>query len=81
MGQTIADLSPGDVACVSNIDASTSAMQRLLEMGLTPGTEIEFIGTALLGDPIEIRLRGYRLSLRKSEAALIQIEPASHSEE
>jgi ferrous iron transport protein A len=48
---------------------------RLMEMGLTPGVECRVIGLAPLGDPLELELRGYRLSLRKSEAARIEIEP------
>ena len=43
--------------------------RRLLEMGVTPGVEIRRLGAAPLGDPLEFELRGYRLSLRKSEAA------------
>lgn len=49
---------------------------RLLEMGLTPGVEVRVLGTAPLGDPIEIELRSYRLSLRKAEAARVVIDPA-----
>ncbi len=48
---------------------------RLLEMGLTPGVDVDVVGVAPLGDPIEIELRGYRLSLRRSEAARVQITP------
>jgi len=48
--------------------------KRLLEMGLTCGTPIEVIRHAPLGDPVEIRIRGYLLSLRKSEAEHIEIE-------
>jgi ferrous iron transport protein A len=47
-----------------------------MEMGLTPGVPIKVLGTAPWGDPIEIELRSYRLSLRKSEAALVEVEPA-----
>lgn len=54
----------GDVSC------------RLLEMGFTPGVEVKVLGTAPFGDPIEVELRHYRLSLRKSEAALVEIEIA-----
>ncbi|MDB5350276.1 MAG: FeoA family protein [Planctomycetota bacterium] len=46
-----------------------------MEMGLTPGVSVRVLGTAPWGDPIEIELRNYRLSLRKSEAALVEIEP------
>ncbi len=47
---------------------------RLMEMGLTDGAEIELIGFAPLGDPIEFLIRGYRLSLRKAEASRVAIE-------
>jgi Fe2+ transport system protein FeoA len=52
-------------------------MQRLMEMGLLEGEEVEVLAFAPLGDPMEIRLRDYRLSLRRSEAARIQVEPLS----
>jgi Fe2+ transport system protein FeoA len=48
--------------------------QRLLEMGLTTGAEFEVVRFAPLGDPIEIKVRGYYLSLRRAEAAGVQIE-------
>jgi Fe2+ transport system protein FeoA len=44
-----------------------------MEMGLTPGVELSFVGSAPLGDPLEIEIRGYRLSLRRSEAARVEI--------
>jgi len=50
--------------------------QRLLEMGLLEGEEIEVIGFAPLGDPMEIRLRDYRLSLRRAEAARVTVQIA-----
>ncbi len=56
------------------VDGTDEVAIRLLEMGLVPGVDFEFIGVAPLGDPVEIELRGYRLSLRKSEAARITIE-------
>lgn len=49
-------------------------MLRLLEMGLTPGSEVEVVRTAPLGFPIEVKIRGYLLSLRKSEAECIEVE-------
>jgi ferrous iron transport protein A len=48
---------------------------RLMEMGLTPGVEVAVVGTALLGDPLELELRNYRLSVRRTEAARVQVEP------
>lgn len=47
--------------------------ERLLEMGLTPGTEIEIVRFAPMGDPIDIKIRGYHLSLRHQEAEVIQV--------
>jgi ferrous iron transport protein A len=48
---------------------------RLLEMGLTPGVEVALVGAAPLGDPLELELRGYRLSVRRTEAARVEIDP------
>lgn len=47
---------------------------RLLEMGMTPGIEVTVVGCAPLGDPLELDVRGYRLSIRRSEAELVEIE-------
>ena len=60
---------------MSQIVGSDLLATRLLEMGLTPGVEVEMLGRAPLGDPLEFEVRGYRLSLRKSEAKLVTIEP------
>ena len=48
-----------------------------MEMGLTPGAEVRIVGVAPLGDPLELELRGYRLSVRKSEAARVEIETSN----
>jgi ferrous iron transport protein A len=50
---------------------------RLLEMGLTPGTAVTMVGRAPLGDPLEVEVRGYRLSVRRSEAARVEVDTAS----
>ncbi len=71
---TLDDLSLGQRAKVLEIAGDDSITARIMEMGLTPGCETCLIGTAPLGDPIEIQVRNYRLSLRKSEAARISIE-------
>jgi len=49
-------------------------IQRLMEMGLLEGDEVELIGFAPLGDPLEVRLGDYRLSLRRTEAARVEVE-------
>lgn len=57
---------------ISNVSGPKAA--RLLEMGLLPGTTVEIIRSAPLGFPIEIKVRGYLLTLRKEEAECIEIE-------
>lgn len=61
-------MTPGERAAVARIDIPPEQRGRLLEMGLLPGTPVELVRFAPLGDPVEIRLRNYHLSLRKSEA-------------
>jgi ferrous iron transport protein A len=68
-------MSVGAKARVSSVLGADELTMRLLEMGLTPGVEVRVIGVAPLGDPLELELRGYRLSVRKSEAARVQIAP------
>ena len=69
----------GQQGQVENIEGNDSIMQRLLEMGLLEGEQIEVIGFAPLGDPMEIRLRDYRLSLRRSEAARVSVRVITFS--
>jgi ferrous iron transport protein A len=69
-------LQVGQQASIDAVRGSDPIVQRLLEMGLLEGEPIEVIGIAPLGDPIEIRLRDYRLSLRRSEAARISVSLA-----
>jgi ferrous iron transport protein A len=74
--RTLADLRVGDRARVTNIAGRGAVVQRLQEMGLTAGVEIAVIRFAPLGDPVEIRVRGYALSLRKIEARCVEVGPA-----
>jgi len=62
----------GQVLEVTGVDEIS---MRLLEMGLTPGAEFEMIGLAPLGDPLEFEVRGYRLSVRISEASRVVADP------
>ncbi|MFM8385323.1 MAG: ferrous iron transport protein A [Planctomycetia bacterium] len=75
-GLTLADLPVGAHACVEAVEAAPGLMQRLLEMGLTPGTEVEVLRFAPWGDPIEIRLWGYLLTLRRSDARCVKVAGA-----
>ena len=72
---SLAELKPGERATVASIHTTASDIrQRLMEMGLTKGTIVEIIRFAPLGDPIEISVRGYRLSLRHIEAESVIIK-------
>ena len=71
---TLDQLRVGDRATIVDIAGQDGVAIRLLEMGLTEGEEIEVIGFAPLGDPIEFQVRGYRLSLRASEARRLHVE-------
>jgi ferrous iron transport protein A len=75
---TLATLPVGARSRVSRIDGDDEVSIRLMEMGLVPGVEFTVIGVAPLGDPLELELRGYRLSLRRSEAARIEIRPVTN---
>ena len=68
-------LERGQRATVTAIAGDDGIVQRLREMGLFEGEEIEVLGFAPFGDPMEIRLRDYRLSLRRSEAARVTVHP------
>ena len=70
----LAELAPGGRGRIVGIDGDVEMVQRLLEMGLTPGTELEVVRLAPLGDPIEVRVRGYLLSIRKENAGLIRMD-------
>jgi ferrous iron transport protein A len=72
----LSELAVGSSAVVRGYPKSGEAFLRLREMGVLPGTSVTLVRTAPLGDPIEIKVRGYHLTLRRSEAAHIVVEPA-----
>ncbi len=71
---TLRELKPGQQGRVTSVGTSGSMKRRIMDMGVTPGVEIRVIKVAPLGDPIEVNVRGYELSLRKDEAAQIEVE-------
>jgi ferrous iron transport protein A len=73
---TLDDLAVGEAGRVADVAGHDGLAIRLLEMGLTPGVLVRVIGRAPFGDPLELELRGYRLSIRRAEAARVAIEPA-----
>lgn len=70
---TLNDVKIGSKAVVTNIGCIGALKRKLIDMGITPGVEIKVKRVAPLGDPIEINLRGYELSIRRSEARNIFI--------
>ena len=72
---TLDRLATGDRALVTAVHGEVALRRRLLEMGLCNNTEVEVVRRAPLGDPIELRLRGYHLSLRADQARFVAIGP------
>ena len=70
---TLRDLCPGESGIVTHLDVSGSLKRRFIDMGITPGVQIFVRREAPLGDPIQINIRGYELSIRKSDAQNIKI--------
>lgn len=70
---TLGDLRPGERGRVTGY-ADEAPPGRLLEMGLLPGTTVEVVRLAPLGDPLDLKVRGFHLSIRQHEAQCIQVE-------
>jgi ferrous iron transport protein A len=69
----LANLDIGITAKVKNINATNASAKRLMEMGIVPGVSVRVIKSAPFGCPIEVRVRGYHLAMRKSEAEAIEV--------
>ena len=69
----LSSLAPGTAAKVTEIKVASTSRPRLMEMGLLVGTPVELIRFAPLGDPVEIKVRGYHLTLRRHEADQILV--------
>ncbi|HEV2148686.1 MAG TPA: FeoA family protein [Longimicrobiaceae bacterium] len=74
MARKLAELRPGERGRVTAVAGDADAVRRLMDLGLIRGTTLEVIRTAPLGDPMEVRLRGYMLTLRRAEAEHITVE-------
>jgi ferrous iron transport protein A len=70
---TLATSAVGSLARVHDVHGDDAIALRLLEMGLTPGVAVRVVGRAPLGDPLELEVRGYRLSIRRAEAARVVV--------
>ena len=74
---TLDKLKTGESGVIESVNVERSLRCRLLDMGLIPGTKVEVRKLAPLGDPIEIALRGYTMTIRKADASMIDIRPQS----
>lgn len=72
--RTLAELAAGERGRVAQIGGDADATRRLMDLGLIRGTTVEVVRRAPLGDPMEVKLRGFMLTLRRSEAEHITVE-------
>jgi ferrous iron transport protein A len=72
----LSELTPGASAVLRELPVTGTRFLRMREMGLLPGTKLKLVRAAPLGDPLEIEVRGYHLSLRRDEAAQIVVDLA-----
>ena len=71
--KTLKDLAVGQSGVISRVRTTGALKQRFMDMGITKGTEVKVVKIAPLGDPIEVEIRGYNLSVRKGDAANIEL--------
>ncbi len=74
MSKLLSDFTVGESGKIKAVNGEGRIRRRLFDMGITPGAEVVMRKKAPLGDPIEVTLRGYELTLRKSEAACVEVE-------
>lgn len=72
--KSLRDVSIGDHAVVKKIHGEGAVRRRIMDMGITKGIEIYVRKVAPLGDPLELTVRGYELSVRKADAEMIEVE-------
>ncbi|MCI5969964.1 MAG: ferrous iron transport protein A [Oscillospiraceae bacterium] len=72
--QTLKDVKIGNKVKVVKLNGGGAVKRRIMDMGITKGVEVHIRKVAPLGDPIEITVRGYELSLRKADAEMIEVE-------
>lgn len=70
---TLRDVKVGETVTVKRLGGGGAVKRRIMDMGLTKGTEVTIRKVAPLGDPIEVTVRGYELSLRKADAEMIEV--------
>ncbi len=80
MLKTVSEMRPGESGVVVNTRGEGWTRKRLLDMGVTKSAPLTFKKSAPLGDPIEVVLRGYALSLRRKEAELVEVEVSAKAD-
>ncbi len=80
MSSNLAAAERGQVVTVERVGGERAFRRRLMELGLVPGTRVELVGVAPLGDPIELLVRGACLSIRRAEAERVAVEAARESQ-
>ena len=71
---TLKEVPVGSKATIARLAGEGAIKRRIMDMGLTKGTEVEVVRVAPIGDPIELSVRGYSLSIRKDEAATVEVK-------
>jgi Fe2+ transport system protein FeoA len=71
--KTLAELGLGDTATIEHVGGDRAFRRRIMELGFVPGTRVELIGVAPLGDPLEFLVRGSSLSIRRADAAEVRV--------
>ena len=74
MGKLLCNFAIGETGVISAVSGEGRIRRRLFDMGVTPGAEVTLVKKAPLGDPLEVTLRGYQLTLRKTEAECVETE-------
>lgn len=72
--KTLRDVKIGDTAVVVKLHGEGAIRRRIMDMGMTKGVKVTVRKVAPLGDPLEVTLRGYELSIRKEDAAMVEVE-------
>ena len=72
--KTLKQAKPGETVKVTKLTGDSVVKRRIMDMGLTKGVEVQIRRVAPLGDPIEVTVRGYELSIRKADAEMIEVE-------
>ena len=78
---TLSDIKIGESARILSVGGDNALRRHLLDMGLTPGSVATLVKKAPMGDPLEIYIRGYELTIRKDDASRIEVEPAERDAE